>query len=174
MVYRARAHRSRNLTKGGTRSAPAIYDTFDIFERDQRVIARTPGRQFCCPNAKAVSGRDRSDPAPGACDLVHGIAGGVSPALKTPVAARLTSTTAAPSDSAASSTGRPPRARRPFDGRRFHLDLDGLGPCVRARFVRVFGDGTVVFSAQNDGGGSLHRRCGQFILNRRPRSPRRN
>jgi hypothetical protein len=49
------------------------------FERDQRVIARTPSRQFHFPNgAKAFAGRDRVDPAPGASDLFLRKAGGVA------------------------------------------------------------------------------------------------
>ena len=54
-MYRARAHRSRKVSKDCTRSGPAIFDTFGIFERDQRVIARTPSRQFHCPNAPKPS-----------------------------------------------------------------------------------------------------------------------
>ena len=77
--HRARAHRSREVSKDCTRSGPAIFATFAIFERDQRVIARTPSRQFHFPNgAKAFSGRDRVDPAPGASDLFLRKAGGVA------------------------------------------------------------------------------------------------
>jgi hypothetical protein len=48
---RARAHRSRKVSKDCTRSGAAIFDTFDIFERVERVNARTPSRQFHRPNA---------------------------------------------------------------------------------------------------------------------------
>jgi hypothetical protein len=41
-MYRSRAHRSHNVSKDGTLSGAAIFDTFGIFERDQRLIARTP------------------------------------------------------------------------------------------------------------------------------------
>ena len=50
-MYRARAHRSRKVSKDCTRSDTAIFDTFGIFECDQRVIAREPGCQFQCRNA---------------------------------------------------------------------------------------------------------------------------
>ena len=48
---RARAHRSQKTSIDCTRSGPAIFDTYGIFERDQRMIARTPRRQFKYPNA---------------------------------------------------------------------------------------------------------------------------
>ncbi len=35
-MYRARAHRSRKVSKDCTRSGHAIFDTFGIFERDQK------------------------------------------------------------------------------------------------------------------------------------------
>jgi hypothetical protein len=54
-MERSRAHRSRKVGKDCTRGAPAIFDTFATFDRDQRVIARTPSLQFHCPHAPKPS-----------------------------------------------------------------------------------------------------------------------
>jgi hypothetical protein len=54
-MHRASAHRSRKVSKDCTRTGSAIFDTFGIFERDQRVIARTANRQFHYLNATAPS-----------------------------------------------------------------------------------------------------------------------
>jgi hypothetical protein len=48
-MYRSRLLRSQKATKDRTRSGPAIFDTFAIFECDRRVTARTPS-----PNPIAI------------------------------------------------------------------------------------------------------------------------
>jgi hypothetical protein len=50
-MYRARAHRSQKVSIDCTRGGPAIFDTFAIFERDQRVIARSSIPQIHRPHA---------------------------------------------------------------------------------------------------------------------------
>ena len=54
-MYCAHAHRSRKVSKDCRRRGPAIFDTFGIFERDQRAIARTPIPQFHRPLAPKPS-----------------------------------------------------------------------------------------------------------------------
>ena len=138
-MYRARAHRSQKVTKDCTRSGSAIFDTFGIFGRDQRAIARTPNRQFHCPRApkpSLVAPALIGHQARVICFLEKPA---VLPALNAPFVALLSRTTDHLASRQAPSKGRAPCARRLTMAVDLHGDSEGRTPGYHARSVRVLG-----------------------------------